>query len=220
MNKYRIKIKLLSDMLLGSGEGLGASVDLDIVLDEMGIPYIPARRFKGALKDATQDTLEMLQQASIEFCKIQNSENVFGKPGQSNSSKIYFSNLYLNEYKKSKEWFKYLKSEFKDSFSDEVFTNYFTSIRHQTQINNDGVTKEGSLRTFRILNNGFEFEGTLEVEENNESIETIALACTNLRNIGMMRNRGFGEIEVKLYDNKNVDLTEEALKKVEALCTE
>ncbi len=220
MKKYIIKIKLLSDTLLGSGEGLGANIDLDIVLDKMGIPYIPARRIKGVLKDAVQDTIEMLKQANIEFTEIINSENIFGKPGQPESSKIFFSNLYLTEYNKSLNWFRYLKSEFKDSFSEDVFTDYFTSIRHQTQIDETGVTKEGSLRTFRVLNSGVEFEGTIEIEDEKEKIEIIALACNNLRNIGMMRNRGFGEVNVKLFDEDKNNLTEVAVNALEGLCTE
>ena len=47
----KIEMKLLSDAIPGSGEGLAGIIDADITYDEYGIPYIPAKRIKGILKD-------------------------------------------------------------------------------------------------------------------------------------------------------------------------
>ena len=44
----RIKIKLLSDLCTCSGETYNSIVDMDVVYDENGIPYIPAKESKGA----------------------------------------------------------------------------------------------------------------------------------------------------------------------------
>ena len=43
----KITIKLLSDALINSGEGFGAIIDSDVVFDDIGLPYIPAKRIKG-----------------------------------------------------------------------------------------------------------------------------------------------------------------------------
>lgn len=216
MKKYKLIIKLLSETLPGSGEGLGANIDLDVVLDNLGIPYLPAKRIKGVLRDALQDTIEMLAQSSINFSNKNNSSEILGKAGQSNSSNFYLSNLYLSEYHEAKEWLNFLKNQYSNIFSKDVYENYFTEIRHQSTINDDGVTKDGSLRTFRVLRKGLTFEGIIEMAE--EDVKIIALACANIRNIGMMRNRGFGLINCALFDIEGNNITEPALNELGELC--
>ena len=39
MKTLTIELKLLSNTLIGSGEGFGAIIDTDVVFDETGIPY-------------------------------------------------------------------------------------------------------------------------------------------------------------------------------------
>ena len=46
MSEYIVTISLESNCLLGSGEGWGSVVDADIVFDNIGLPYFPARRLK------------------------------------------------------------------------------------------------------------------------------------------------------------------------------
>lgn len=222
MKKYILRIKLNSDTLFGSGEGLGASIDQDILIDDLGLPFISGRRIKGLIKNSAEEILEMLSCCGVQqSLKIINdnltTESIFGKPGQIESSNIFISNFYLKDYDKIREWLQYLQPNYANIFSKEITTNQFTSIRFQIQVD-EGITKEHSLRTFRILNKGFEFEGTIEIDGDENVINLIALACSNLRNSGMMRNRGFGEITVNLFDITGVNLTEEALKSLEVLC--
>lgn len=47
MAVFTFNLELLSDTLIGSGEGWGATIDTDVVFDDFGLPYIPARRVKG-----------------------------------------------------------------------------------------------------------------------------------------------------------------------------
>mgnify|MGYP000559533320 CR=1 FL=1 len=47
----KITIKLLSDLCTASGETHNSMVDTDIVYDEYGIPYIPAKRIKGCIRE-------------------------------------------------------------------------------------------------------------------------------------------------------------------------
>ena len=48
--KWVLKIKMQSMLLPGAGGG-SAVVDTETVHDEYGIPYIPARRLKGLLRE-------------------------------------------------------------------------------------------------------------------------------------------------------------------------
>ena len=49
-----IRITLKSDMCAGSGEAAGVTVDTDICMAPSGLPYIPARRIKGCLRQSAE----------------------------------------------------------------------------------------------------------------------------------------------------------------------
>ena len=59
MLNYQIKIILKSDTLIGSGEGFGSIIDTDVVFDDLGIPYIPAKRVKGIMLESAEELNEM-----------------------------------------------------------------------------------------------------------------------------------------------------------------
>ena len=69
----RIQIKLLSDLCTCSGETYNSIVDTDVTYDENGIPYIPAKRIRGCIREAG---LEMLEFSLI---SQQEYEKVFGR---------------------------------------------------------------------------------------------------------------------------------------------
>ena len=58
------------------------------------------------------------------------------------------------------------------------------------------------MRTIRVLQKGHIFYGTIHInaEKAEDIINTLALACLNLRHLGTKRNRGFGEVECQLFD--------------------
>ncbi|MEQ8171934.1 MAG: RAMP superfamily CRISPR-associated protein, partial [Candidatus Eremiobacterota bacterium] len=207
--------KLLSNTLIGSGEGFGAIIDTDVVFDETGIPYIPARRIKGCLRDSAMDVKDMFQIAQINFPL--NIEDTFGRVGDEKECSIYFTNLVIKDYEINKQWLNYFTGykQYGTLFTTENIVNFFTDIRQQTSIDDKtGVAKENSLRTSRFIKKGHKFYGELHVEDD-INIDTLALACMNLRHIGTKRNRGLGEVECKLFDGtKEISLIE----RVEVLC--
>lgn len=77
----KIKIKLLSDLCTASGETHNSLIDLDVVYDKYGLPYIPAKRLKGCIREAA---LEMQELGLV-------TETQFGQMfGQSGSQKVHF----------------------------------------------------------------------------------------------------------------------------------
>ena len=72
------------------------------------------------------------------------------------------------------------------------------------------------MRTIRVLKKGLTFSGEVLIEDDSVT-KTLALACLNLRHLGTKRNRGFGEVEVKLLDGAN-SLSDLALKELEEVC--
>jgi CRISPR-associated protein Csx10 len=210
MKEYKIKIKLLSDAVPGSGEGYGAVIDADIVFDELGIPFIPAKRIKGCLRESANDICAMLFESGIEGISIDLSrekdenfqvvKNIFGNRGEDKSAPIYFSNLTIPHYEDNFNALSYFKHKYPLVVSSEGIVETFTYIRQQTAIDEDsGTADDHSLRSIRVLKKGAEFEGTVRMEKQEPGIDYfLQLACLNFRRFGTKRTRGFGEIECRL----------------------
>ena len=86
----KITIKLLSDLCTASGETHNSMVDTDIVYDEYGIPYIPAKRIKGCIREAALEMMEMGLIEQLQYLKI------FGKEGNQRSG-FSLSNAYIQD---------------------------------------------------------------------------------------------------------------------------
>ena len=87
----KITIKLLSDLCTCSGETYNSLVDMDVVYDEYGIPYIPAKRIKGCIREAA------LEMAELGLIQWEQYENLFGREGHQ-SSAFTISNAYIKDY--------------------------------------------------------------------------------------------------------------------------
>ncbi len=202
MKAYKIKIKIESPTLLGSGEGWGSIIDTDIAFDNFGLPYFPAKRLKGLLRESAQEVIEMFKGAGINTPL--NIDDLFGEPGQQESTPVSFSNLYLSECTEIKNWLSWALNKYNYILSKEVITEALAEIRQQTEIDEKGIAKPHSLRTIRVLRPGYSFEGKIKIENEDEKlVNLLALACMNLRHIGTKRNRGFGKVSCFLMDGEN-----------------
>jgi CRISPR/Cas system CSM-associated protein Csm3 (group 7 of RAMP superfamily) len=225
MKTYTLKLTLLSPCLIGSGEGFGAVIDSDIVFDEFGIPYIPAKRIKGCLRDSAIEVCEMFKQADIKMFVLEeeDSENkfkivshIFGKPGDEKPAPVYFSNLTIEGYEEIVQWMRYLMKKYPNIITRESIINQYTELRQQTAIDEDGTAKEHSLRTIRVAKKGISFIGEIDIEVvNDDMIKLLYFACENLRYIGTKRNRGFGKVKCELHENSTPI---SYLNKLEELC--
>ncbi|RLC13386.1 MAG: hypothetical protein DRI57_16315 [Deltaproteobacteria bacterium] len=217
MEHYTLRLELGSPALIGSGEGFGAVIDTDIVFDDVGIPFVPAKRIKGCLLDAAMEVEDMFKDSAVNF-SVQIGQ-AFGKRGAEKPAPVYFSNLTIEDYEKNKEWLEYfLKTkEYDDVVSRDRILETFTGIRQQTKIGSDGVADDHSLRTIRVVRKSTVFLGDVRIEDNDETIlNTLILACMNFRRIGTKRNRGFGDVRCTLLDSDE-ELSIET--KLEEICT-
>jgi CRISPR-associated protein Csx10 len=216
MQKYKVSIRLISDALIGSGEGYGALIDSDVVFDDAGIPYIPARRIKGMLRDSAEEAFEIIKIGFPSFLKVDLIKELFGAPGLTESARISIANFYIYEYEKNYKWFNYYCSDknIGKYISKDLIINSFTNLRKQTTIA-DGVAKKNSLRTIRVVNKGITFSGEIEISDNNSELKKLlVLSCLNLKYIGTKRKRGLGEVECSVEGVLNDCIISE----LEALC--
>jgi len=209
MTNYKLKLELCSPTLVGSGEGFGALIDTDVVFDDVGIPYIPAKRIKGCLRDAALDVRDMFELTETPMCL--EIERTFGVSGDMSAAPVYFSNLTIPEYQPTYEWLKYLlkSKKYPTILSPSQIAKTFTELRQQTKINEDGTAIEGSLRTSRVIKKGGCFYGEIAVydEDADQRIQqTLLLACLNFRAFGTKRTRGLGEVRCLLLDDQGNDI--------------
>lgn len=215
MSKYKIIVKLESNCMLGSGEGWGSVIDADIIFDSVGLPYLPARRLKGCLRESAKEVVEMMEYAGINKFESKIIDKIFGSSGDTNGAAAVFNNLYLTNYKDVHDWCKWVFQECSDAISPEAVINSFTDIKQQTSIDNEGIADDKSLRTFRFLKRGVEFEGVVDIKKEDEkTIALLALACLNLRYIGTMRNRGYGKVSCRLNDGEK-NLSQNYIEQIE-----
>ena len=189
----RIRMELLSDVLAGSGEAFAGTVDRDIAFDERGLPFIPAKRIRGVLRESMNE-LEFLGLA-----ETGTTEALFGVPGTSASSpfRIHDGRVenaealasFLDSAKK--------KNELAAIFSPRIVLDCFSYLRAQTSVE-DGVAKENTLRISRVLKKGqvFHFEADCPAHYRT----ALKAACASTRAFGTSRNRGLGEIRMFCED--------------------
>jgi CRISPR-associated protein Csx10 len=192
--KLTVNIKNVSPLILSTGETDSTYIDSQMAFDQHGFPYISARRFKGLLRESAVEVIHMIEDSGITL-DIPSLKEVFGDPWQKSSCKFY--DLTIPDYDENLSHAQWLFDKSKGAINKNTIIDAVTGIRQQTAIEN-GVSKENSLRTIRVLHPGHTFTGTIEIQDgpSYQKIENLlVLSIKNLKYAGLNRTRGFGEIE-------------------------
>jgi len=187
----KIKIITKSYTSVASGEGAGI-IDSDVIFDNYGIPYIPAKRIKGLLRDSAEDVLAFLCFSS----KNNLIEEIFGN--EIIQGKCLFENVYIENYNDIKRELECLlqKNEYKNILTRTNILSCYTTILQQTAIDENGIAKEHSLRTIRAIKPDIEFYGYIDDSQLSKSAKALLyLAIKNLRRLGLNRNVGWGLVD-------------------------
>lgn len=190
-----LQISLLSDLCASSGEHYNSYVDTDVVYDEFGLPFIPAKRIKGCIREAA---LELVEWGIFEK---QVYDSLFGKAGNE-KTRFSLDNAYLKEYEN-------LAADLKNC-QDKVLVHpqrvlgLYAYTRTQTAMTKDGVADKGSLRTIRVINKGLIFQAALKENVTLTEAEKSLLvtAVSMVKHMGTGRTRGLGLVELTLQEEK------------------
>lgn len=195
MYKSQLRIELLSDLCVADGNGYNSSVDVDVCQDAYGLPYIPAKRLKGCLRECAQEINDWGGKIPI--------NSLFGEEGD-RKGVCSIRNAYLEE---------------RDDYLEEIvqgkeyalchpqnILNNFTYIRNQTAMNYEsGTAKKQSLRSIRVVQKGLVFIADVEwhdrdsMEKNKDCLQD---CCAVFRHMGLSRTRGFGNVRVSMTESK------------------
>lgn len=207
MKKYKLVIKTLSPLHLGNGQE-GIIVDAEVAHDDLGLPYIPAKRIKGLLYESALELTEMdnknEQELQVLFGKVNDNGKI------PSSSLIRIDNLYLDKYNEQRQQWLYLKRKYPGVFDKMSILESYTQLRYQTAIDdedNPGIAKAGSLHNMRVVDADLEFVGSMTVDTDDvKCLKFLKDAVANLRYAGAKRTRGCGRISCEIKDLVGGDL--------------
>ena len=204
MELFQIKIELLSESIFGCGEN-SRFIDNEILKDELGLPYLKGKTFKGNLREEMKSLAKFLDGGVGEYTKI--FEKLMGVEFDFNFETLKFSDCTISP--NLREIIKEGISS-RELNSEEVLES-LTEVRSLTRIEN-GVAKEGALRSSRVIKKGLILYCNLESIKKLNKRELGILACSlrALQSIGMMRSRGKGEVKCSLYKDGK-DITEKSI---------
>lgn len=211
---FILEIELLSPASPGSGEGWAGMIDSDVVFDEYGLPYIPARRIKGILREMAYDLVETLEQQGQPLLQIDAHavRRLFGVRGAVDSAPLAVQNAYLADYAAIRAWLEWANGVVPQVISPASVLATLSHMRQQTRIEANGTAAEGSLRSTRVLNRHLKFFCEIEIEHDHERFAPLlALAARMMRSLGEKRNRGLGRVSCRLLDRQQRDSSEAAM---------
>ncbi len=206
-----LQIKLLSDTAPGSGAGEPGGIDRSITFKANGLPVIQGRRLKGCLKEAAQEVCEAFTRAGRpDYLSKQHFDELFGLPGKPGAGWLHLKDAHLKQAAELEPWLAWAAGEAGKVFNPASVEDFYSGLRTQTSISRTtGGPVENTLRVTRLLKRGLEFRAEVELrrpiyepdrpEVETALLEALKLSCAALRHIGLSRNRGPGEVEVKLY---------------------
>ena len=202
MLKCILKIELLSDMCCGSGEGNGVQQDIASGYDDLGLPVIYGKRIKGLLKDKA----EFLKVHHYSFVTSELINKVFGTA--SNQGILKVGNAYIENIESIRYELANLDIQKSGYINPKSIEAVFTSNRFSTQIDENGIAKDKSLRMIGTVPKGLTFYADLSLDIENidtEEYQLLEKTCKLLRGIGLNRNRGLGEVRcgLSLSESKN-----------------
>lgn len=205
--KGQIKIEAKSDLCIGSGYAYAGLIDSDLYYDDVGIPFIPAKRLKGCMREVAQNELYALLQPS-------RIEKLLGKPGEDAVYGITIGDAYLEKYDTVYSALKQVQgipdNPLSKVLKKQNVLELFTMVKAQTKME-DGVAKDESLRYTRVMHGilpfdeeqkpaVFEAEIYFDDDEYGTVKEEIECILKALRHIGLHRNRGLGNVRCTLVN--------------------
>ena len=208
MNKKKLKITLKSDLCVGSGYSYAGIIDSDICYDEYGIPYIPAKRLKGVLREAA----ELINIKDTDIGEIFGTvgKALYNTDGTYVQKGIRLGNAYIKDYKKIYGSLRGLEEKYRKYITPQSVLEQFTVIKAQTKIEaQSGVAEDNTLRFTRAVKHYSPFDNEKEMEFIAEIkllnladayVENLEKIVKAVRNIGLNRNRGMGSVVCTLVD--------------------
>jgi hypothetical protein len=207
MNKYKLKIKLLSDTTFGRGDGVAGIVDQEVEHDSYGLPYLRGRTLKGLLSEECDNLIDTLVDNQKDWrdlaCKL------FGVSG---SGLNIMAAVHIGDARLPLDLQQAVAHAIQENnLTSQQVLSSLTTIRKQTAISAEtGVAETNSLRSARVVIRDLDFTSDLLFETETveqDMLTLLAVGTLSLRHLGSGRNRGRGHVQCTLHDVDGNDIT-------------
>jgi len=192
---------LKSAAAFSSGAGLPGVADLDVVQDEIGLPFIRGKTLKGLLAEECENILYSLRLQSKAQDWLQVKRHLFGAPGSGleDGGILHVGDACLPAALKLLLKHQ-LEKKGPDVFSTQDIAAGLTGVRRQTAMNDWGGPQADTLRATRVAVRGLVFEAAISASQKLEDPDWMLLCASvlALRHAGSGRNRGRGWLWAEL----------------------
>lgn len=183
-NKYKIEYKLefYEYWHCGSGLSSGADVDLLVIKDKNGLPFIPGKTIKGLLREAVFDINNLSKDKDKNrkrLIKALGCNTDEKKDNEPQKGDCFFTNAELSQDFQNA----ILKKEYKDFLFDSFSS---TAISEKT-----GTAKDKSLRRMQVVI-PCTLEGAILNIPDKDTFEDFKKGLKFIKRLGQNRNRGLG----------------------------
>jgi len=212
MRTYFLRFMLKSDATFGRGDGVAGLVDTEVQHDGYGCPYLGGRALKGLLVSECADLRAALPDA-IRPRWEEAAQHLFGSPGSALEDNALLS---IGDAPLPSDLRAAIAQDVKrKTLRREEVLESLTALRRQTAIDGNGVAKEGSLRTMRVILRETPFEAALHfTEEPTEDDLALLAACIKaFRRAGTGLTRGRGRLIAELLDESHKAITGKVFEK-------
>lgn len=193
-----LKITLKSDLCVGAGESYQSKVDQEVVYDDYGFPYIPAKRLRGCIRESALELVEFGRYTKESY------DALFGKEGNQ-ASKFILNDAHLKDYEQMVKDLQVCSDQ--SLRHPQNVLELYTYTRTQTKIDcATGIAQDNSLRTMRVVKKDLSFFADMELKAvSKEEKNLLEEAISMTKHIGLNRTRGLGLVEMSL-EQKEVKL--------------
>jgi CRISPR/Cas system CSM-associated protein Csm3 (group 7 of RAMP superfamily) len=221
MSTYILRFILERDAAFGRGDGVAGVVDSEVQNDEYGCPYLGGKSLKGLLVNECSEIWAALPE-NVKYRWEKSAQRLFGNPGSGldDGASLIIDDAQLpadlriaiiqdvqrakmscrNEAER-----KQIEAKMREDVLDSI-----TALRHQTSIDENGVAKEHTLRTIRVILRGTPFEAELrfKAEPSEDDLALLAACIKAFRRAGTARNRGLGRLRAEILDASGQNIME------------
>ncbi|MCS7025447.1 MAG: RAMP superfamily CRISPR-associated protein [Bryobacteraceae bacterium] len=195
----QITIELLSDTTLGQGSSTPGLVDVEILHDDLGLPYLSGKTLRGLIRDSWLTMANHFPELDGAAMRIWGPAGDLGE-----TSILRFGDAQIDA--SVREWINWAEHRQGDPLSPATVLEAFTEIRSQTAEDRiTGASARTTLRSIRVLLRNLRLTAPLTwiKEPGEQDLQCLALSVLGTRHLGLGRNRGRGFVRM-LLDSKHL----------------
>lgn len=192
MEQVKYKIEFFDFWHTSSGLSAGTDVDMTVIKNDLGLPYIPGKTLKGLLREAAENIKSVNSELITDTFII----DVFGEIPKKNyreeqktkEAKSFFGNATLSK-----------------AINEEVVRNkdlsegFYKTIA-STRIDEKGQAEKHSLRQMEVVI-PLELYASIENITDKAYIEQLKHCFSYIKRLGLNRNKGLGRSKFSLLNN-------------------